>query len=803
MAAWETIYLVKGRMTMNEKALYILEFQKIREMLAEYAQTDGARELALQLTPTADIDKVRVRQQRTTDAKKLVGIKGQPSFGNVRDIRASVERAEKDAMLSMRELLDCAAVLRTARTLTDYIRGDHTPETSLNEIFGRLLPNRLLEEKITRAIVAEDFVADEASPELGEIRRRIRQTNNKIQDILQKYVSGTSKYLQENIVTQRGGRYVIPVKAEYRGEVKGLIHDTSQSGATLFIEPMAVVEANNELRTLESREAHEIERILRDLSAGVAVSGQAMVLNYLNINELALIFACAELSYRMDASPAVISEKKEIDLRKARHPLLDKKKVVPISLSMGEGRQMIVITGPNTGGKTVTLKTIGLFALMNQAGLHIPAEEPSRLCIFDEVFSDIGDEQSIEQSLSTFSSHMKGIVKIVEKMTEHSLVLFDELGAGTDPVEGAALAMSILEEVRLTGALCAATTHYAELKAYAIETENVCNASCEFDVETLKPTYRLIIGTPGKSNAFAISEKLGLSPVLVRRAQTFVDSGNRNFESVIEKLEASRHALDEERREAERLRTEFEAYKAKAEKELAEKVGNAEKEAEKIRKKAEEMLSGAKITSQYVFDQLEEAKRQKDAADLAEKIAAAKRNIRQSMREYDDRNQPEDGGDDDYVLPRPLHKGDAVQHRNIGTSGVLLEDPDKNGNVTVRMGAVKAKANVSDLRLIDEATLKKTQKKQSGGVKTSVSRNFKLECDVRGMTGEEAWFVVDKYLDDARMAHVQSATIIHGKGTGALRTALWKHFKDDRRVASFRAGQYGEGDYGVTVVELK
>ena len=411
---------------------------------------------------------------------------------------------------------------------------------------------------------------------------------------------------------------------------------------------------------------------------------------------------------------------------------------------------------------------------MNQAGLHIPAEEPSRLCVFDEVFSDIGDEQSIEQSLSTFSSHMKGIVKIVDKMTEHSLVLFDELGAGTDPVEGAALAMSILEEVRLTGALCAATTHYAELKAYAIETENVCNASCEFDVETLKPTYRLIIGTPGKSNAFAISEKLGLSPVLVRRAQTFVDSGNRNFESVIEKLEASRHALDEERKEAERLRTEFAAYKENAEKELAEKVGNAEKEAEKIRKKAEEMLTGAKITSQYVFDQLEEAKRQKDAADLAEKIAAAKRNIRQSMRDYDE-----------------------------GTNGVLLDDPDKNGNVNVRMGAVKAKANVSDLRLIDEATFKKTQKKQSGGVKTSVSRSFKLECDVRGMTGEEAWFVVDKYLDDAKLAHVQSATIIHGKGTGALRTMLWKHFKEDKRVASFRAGQYGEGDYGVTVVELK
>lgn len=791
---------------MNQKAIYILEFEKIREMLADCAHTEGAKELALHLQPSSDIVKVQKMQQRTTDAKKLVGLKGQPSFGTIKDIRPSIERAEKDAMLSMRELLDCAAVLRCARTLTDYRQGERTPDTSLDEIFDRLLPNRLLEEKITSSIVAEDFMADEASPELSDIRRKIRQVNGKIKDTLQQYVSGQSKYLQENIVTSRGGRYVIPVKAEYRNEVKGLIHDTSQSGATLFIEPMAVVEANNELRTLESREAHEIERILRDLSAGVAVSGHALELNYLNINEMAFLFACADLSYKMDASPAQISHKQEITLYKARHPLLDKSKVVPITVNLGEGQQMLVITGPNTGGKTVTLKTIGLFTMMTQAGLHIPAEDTSRIGIFDEIFSDIGDEQSIEQSLSTFSSHMKGIVPIIETMTERSLILFDELGAGTDPVEGAALAMSILEEVRQSGALCAATTHYAELKSYALETEGVCNASCEFDVATLRPTYRLIIGTPGKSNAFAISEKLGLPETIVKRAENFVDTGSRNFEGVIEKLEATRHELETEKAEVSRLKQEFTAYKNKAEKELADKVGKAEKEAEKIRQKAQETLDGARITSQYVFDQLEELKRQKDAADLAEKIASAKRDVRKRVRDYDDQMNPGwevEEEEEDYVPERPLHKGDAVRHRNLGTTGVLLDEPDKNGNVTLRMGAVKTRANVSDLRLLDEAEQKKQQKKAGGGVKTSVSRSFKTECDVRGMTGEEAWFVVDKYLDEAKVVNMKSVMIIHGKGTGALRNALWKQFKSDGRISSFRAGQYGEGDYGVTVVELK
>lgn len=790
---------------MNSKALYTLEFDKILEQLAALAQTEGAAEMAMRLEPSSDIDKVRVKQQRTTDAKTLIGIKGLPSFGRIKDVRPSLERAEKNAILSLRELLDCAAVLRSARTLLDYVKGERTPQTTLMEIFERLQPNRSLEEKITRSIIAEDFVADEASPELGEIRRKKRATDNKIKDLLQRYVSGQSKYLQENIVTTRGGRFVIPVKAEYRNEVKGLIHDTSQSGATLFIEPMSVVEANNEMRELEAKEVHEIERILRDLSAGIAVSARAIELNYLNITELAFIFACADLSYKMNASPAHISNRQEIDLYRARHPLLDKKTVVPITVSLGKTYKMLVITGPNTGGKTVTLKTLGLFALMTQAGLHIPADDSSTIGVFDEIFSDIGDEQSIEQSLSTFSSHMKGIVKIIDKMTDKSLVLFDELGAGTDPVEGAALAMSILEETRLNGTLCAATTHYAELKAYAIETDGVVNAACEFDVSTLRPTYKLIVGTPGKSNAFAISEKLGLLPGIVKRAERFVDTGSRNFEAVIEKLEATRTELEKEKAAAEKSRREFEKYRRTSEAELKKRLAGAEKEADTMRKKAQELLDGARATSDYVIRQLEEVKRQQESEKFGEKLAQAKKDVRARVRDYDDRMNPISAADtdEDYVLPRALKKGDGIMHRNLGTKGILLDDPDKNGNANVRMGAVKMRVNIKDLRLVEDAeVIKKAEAKKQAQTRAQVTKSFKLECDVRGMTGEEAWFVVDNYIDSAIVSNVHSATIIHGKGTGALRNALWTRFKSDKRIKSFRAGAYGEGDYGVTVLEL-
>jgi len=792
-----------------EKSMRTLEFDKILVMLADLAQTEGSKSLAVKLTPSSDAEEILKRQRRTSDAKRLAGIKGMPSFGRIKDISASVERAAKDATLTPRELLDIAAVLRTSRILLDYIRGDRRFETSIDEIFERLIPNRVLEDKITRAIPSEDMIADEASPALSEIRRKKRLVSNKIRDLLQKYTAGNehSKYLQENIVTTRGGRYVIPVKSEYKNEVKGLVHDTSASGATLFIEPMAVVEANNELRTLDSQESHEIERILLELSVYAADIADALRLNYLNITDLAFIFACADLSFRMQASKPELSTDRTVNLRKARHPLLDQKKVVPVSIELGGEYRMMVITGPNTGGKTVALKTIGLFAIMAQSGLHIPAEEPSRICVFDEILSDIGDEQSIEQSLSTFSSHMVGIVSIMDRLTDRSLVLFDELGAGTDPVEGAALAMAILEDVLKIGAMCAATTHYAELKAFALETAGVRNASCEFDIETLKPTYKLIIGTPGKSNAFAISEKLGLQEKIVRRAQELVNSENKSFENVIEKLELSRMDMEKERETASNLRFEYEKFKREHEAEMTKRLASSEKEIENAKQKAHQMMMGAKATSEFIFQQLDEIKKQRDSERFAEGLAEAKRTIRSRMREYDDQYNTVDLPEDEYVLPRDLKKGDEVILRNINKRGILVSNPDKNGNVTVQAGVVRTKTNINNLRLIEESkvTISDDERNQQAvnTYRTKISRDFRPETDVRGMTGDDAWFVVDKYLDEANVAGIKSVTIIHGKGTGALRLALWNFLKKDLRVISHRAGQFGEGDYGVTVVELK
>lgn len=783
---------------MNKKSLGILEFEKIREKLAFCTQTDGGRELALGLIPQNDIAKVRLSQELTSRAKEEAAERGQPSFNGVCDIISAAERASKGASLSMRDLLHCGAVLRCARTLSSYMLplGDND---RLYEIFARLIPNRHLEEKIFSSIVSEDTMDDNASPELADIRRNIRRTNAKIRDMLQKYVSGDAKYLQENIVTTRGGRFVIPVKSEYKNEVKGLIHDTSQSGSTLFIEPMAVVEANNELRTLEARETHEIERILYELSSEVGECAGELKLDYRNLVELDLIFAKAELSFVMRCNSPSISERREIVLKRARHPLLDVDTVVPITVKLGGEYGMLVITGPNTGGKTVTLKTVGLLSAMTQAGLHIPADEDSVLCIFDDIFAEIGDEQSIEQSLSTFSSHMKGIVNVLSSMTCNSLVLFDELGSGTDPVEGAALAMSILEEVRVTNALCISTTHYAELKAYAIETGGVLNASCEFDVATLRPTYRLIIGTPGKSNAFAISEKLGLPEHVVNRAHLFIDDNSRNFESVIEQLEATRGELERERNELAKMRERFEEEKKSAEAELERRLKNAKSDSEKMLAKAKDMLDGARITSEYVFNELDAAKKARDA----DAVANAKKDIRRRVREYDDKLDPIARIEDDgYVLPRALKKGDNVLHRNLGVAGVLLTDPDKNGNASLRLGAAKTRANIKDLRLIEE-NAKSKKKDAHSTYKAAVSAAFKPELDIRGMLGDDGCFMVDKYLDEANVAGIRSVTVIHGKGTGALRNAVWKFLKGDRRVASFRAGQYGEGDYGVTVVELK
>jgi len=557
---------------------------------------------------------------------------------------------------------------------------------------------------------------------------------------------------------------------------------------------------------LQSREEHEIEKILFALSADVSAASESLRLNYWNITELAFCFACAELSARMKGSEPMISGNRSLDLRRARHPLIDPKRVVPTNIQMGDGYDTLIITGPNTGGKTVTLKTVGLFALMTQAGLHIPADAESSICIFEKVLVDLGDEQSIEQSLSTFSSHMVTIVNIMNEVDDRSLCLFDELGAGTDPVEGAALAVAIIESVRAAGAMCAATTHYTELKTYALDTPGVQNASCEFDVSTLKPTYRLMIGTPGKSNAFAISAKLGLPESIIELAKANVNREHQRFEEVIEQLEATRLEADRSREEAERLRSDWERMKIEGEKQLKSRFFEVEREIEQNRKKAQQMLESARVSSEFVFAQLEKAKKAEEAGRLAEELDAARREVRRIIRENDDKVNPvEEKKNEKYVLPRELKKGDKVYIVNIDKEGILLETPDKSGSVTVQAGILKTRTKISNLQLIVEKpqVISGKSQKAASEFHAKVNRDFHDEIDLRGLLGDEAWLAVDKYLDEAMIANFGKVRLIHGKGTGALRRALWEHLRTDRRVKTYRLGQYGEGDGGVTVVELK
>ena len=797
-------------MKLSEKSKVKLEFDKVLLMLADCALTAGAKQMALQLMPEEHADRVLRRQRRTSDARKLMDAKGMPTFGMVTDIGDACERACKGATLTTRELLDVANVWRTARLLLDYIHTNHNEDTSLDEIFMRLIANKPFEQRISKTILSEDMIADEASPALQDIRRRMRHENVRIKNALQQYISGGgSKYLQDNIVTMRGGRYVIPVKIEHKSEIKGLLHDTSSSGATVFIEPMEVVDANNELRHLEAREEREIERILLELSSEVGAASATLNLNYRNINELAFCFACGELSRRMRGVQPILSSDRSLNLIRFRHPLIDKKKVVPVDVHIGKGFDTMVITGPNTGGKTVTLKTLGLSALMAQAGLHIPADEGSSICLFDRVLADIGDEQSIEQSLSTFSSHMVHIVDILSDVTGRSLVLFDELGVGTDPVEGAALAIAIIESVRERGAMCAATTHYAELKAYALETEGVTNAACEFDVETLRPTYRLVIGSPGKSNAFAISQRLGLPEAILARAESYVSADNKRFETVIEELERERVIMEKNRREAERLRAEYSEKAEKAEKEAARREREAETALEKARAEARALLESARASSDYILSEMDKVRKAKESDRLSEELEEARRQIRNTLRTADNKLNPvvvkkrKEG----YVLPRPLKSGDEVTVVSLGVNGFLLSDPDKSGNVTVKAGIIKTKVNIKDLMLCENTpTVTDKQGKKQPASKysayASVSRSASSEIDLRGMTGDEGWMCVDKYLDEAMVSGLHTVHLIHGKGTGALRNEIWYRLADDDRVASYRLGAHGEGDSGVTVVEL-
>lgn len=796
-------------MSFNEKTLRSLEFDKICEMLASFAPTEGSKTAARILMPSDDIETVLKKQRRTTDAKRLCDAKGMPSFGMVKDVSESCERADKGATLSPGELLAIASVLRTARTLSDYCHGNHLFDTVLDEIFDRLMPNRTLEERISRSIISEELIADEASDTLANIRRQIRITNNKIKETLQKYIQGGShaKYLQENIVTTRNGRYVIPVKAECKNEVKGLIHDTSSSGATIFVEPVAVVEANNELRVLESKEQHEIEKILSELSVKVSEVSDAIWLNYRNITELAFAFACAQMSFAMNGAAPTVTEERMLELKRARHPLIDKDRVVPINVRLGDGYDTMIITGPNTGGKTVTLKTLGLFILMAQSGLHIPADEGSVITVCDNILVDIGDEQSIEQSLSTFSSHMVNIVSFMGSVNNRSLVLFDELGVGTDPVEGAALAVSIIDFVRSKGAMCAATTHYAELKAYALDTKGVCNASCEFDVETLKPTYKLIIGTPGKSNAFAISEKLGLPKEIINNAENYISSDNRKFEDIIGQLERSRIEMEKAREETENMRADYERFKVESEKKIKERLKESERELEKARQKAVSMVTSAKASSDFIMEQMDKVRKARDAENLGSELDRARKAVRDHWRENSEKFDPVEKPkvDENYVLPRKLKKGDEVTIISLGSDATLLEDPDKSGNVRVQAGILQTRVNIKNLRLKENEpkVIIGDKKVKASSYTVTRTTTFKDEIDLRGMNGDEAWLAVDKYFDEATLANVRTVRLIHGKGTGALKTALWKFLKGDKRISNFRIGQFGEGDGGVTVVELK
>jgi len=780
-----------------ERSCKTLELDKVLEKVAEYAATEGAREKISSLRPSVSIEKIKEMQKQVSEAKLYVETKGTPSFGGAKDITRHIELARKGAMLSMQMLLDVAGVLSSIMALESYLTlSDKAPLLSLYR--EQLKPNKFLRDKITTAIVSEELMADNASDKLYDIRRKIKNESNKIRDVLAKFTSGSdSKYLQEHIVTTRSGRYVVPVKSEYRSEVKGLIHDTSSSGSTVFIEPMQVVEANNRLRSLEAEEKAEIERILYALSAECERFSADILAGYTVLTELAVIFAKSEFSAAYHCSEPVMNTNKYVNLISARHPLLDQKKAVPISVHMGKKFTTLVITGPNTGGKTVTLKTIGLLSLMAQTGLHIPADDGSTLPVFDSILADIGDEQSIEQSLSTFSAHMVNIVEILKTFTPNSLILFDELGAGTDPIEGAALAQSILERVTECKCLCASTTHYAELKAYALDTEGVTNASCEFDVQTLRPTYRLSIGLPGRSNAFAIASRLGISQEIIKASKAKIDNGTRSFEGLIGKLEKQRLELEGKKETTDKKLAHAEKMYDEAEKLRQQFNAKVENENRKAEQKAQELLERARASADYVFDQLQELQRQKDAEDFKKKLEETRENVRQSLGMVSKDMKIADKIEVEYTPPREYAVGDTVILADFGKEGIISSIDGEN--VVVAMGSAKIKTTKKKIRLAQKTEDKKTKATHTPRKMMDV----KSEIDVRGFICDDAIFMIDKFIDDAVMSSLQTIRVIHGKGTGALRKGLWDYFKHDKRISSYRMGSFGEGDAGVTVLTLK
>lgn len=791
---------------MNEKALRILEYNKIIEKLTDFATSPMGKEMCKNLLPSTDLGEICQGQMETSDALSRIYAKGSLSFSGLRNIRDSLLRLKVGSSLSVTEFMHIASLLETALRAKSYGRRetDDMSTDSLDGLFNTIEPLSPVCREIRRCILSEEEIADDASPGLKHVRRSIKLTNERIHSQLNTMVnsSSVSSMLQDNLITMRGGRYCLPVKAEYRSQIQGMIHDQSSSGSTLFIEPMAVVKLNNDLRELAAKEKEEIEKILGELSNQCAEYQEELSTNITIMTHLDFVFAKANLSRSYSGTEPLFNEKGYINIKKGRHPLLDKKKVVPIDISIGKDYRLLLVTGPNTGGKTVSLKTVGLLTLMGQAGLHIPAFDHSELSVYEDVFADIGDEQSIEQSLSTFSSHMTNIVSIIDKSNYRSLVLLDELCAGTDPTEGAALAMAILKNFLRRDVTTMATTHYSELKVFALSTEGACNASCEFNVETLSPTYRLLIGIPGKSNAFAISSKLGLPDYMIDEAKKFIDVNDQSFEDLIADLETSRSTIEKERLEIEQYKSQVAGLKQK----LETKQDNLSKQKERILREANEqarkILQDAKDYADQTIRDMNKlaAGKTGNMKELEKKRSA----VRDKLSKTDDRlaikkdqakkNRPED-----------FHPGDSVRVLSMNIKGTITGKPNSKGQIAVQMGILKSMVSLTDLELLDEEVIKAPTLKKTGAgkIKMSKSASISTSLNIIVKTVDEAMPELDKYLDDAYLAHLNQVTIIHGRGTGKLRTAVHNKLKKCRYVKSYRLGAFGEGETGVTIVDFK
>lgn len=790
-------------MNKNHKTL---ELDLILEKLAAECSCDDAKDLARGLKPAGDMAEVEMLLQQTEDAFSLLARFGGPSFSGLKNVNNSLHRAAAGGSLNPKELLDIAYCLRALRTLDEWRNHSSGVKTSLDFFFEGITSNKYLETKILSCIVSEEEIADKASDTLFDIRKKIRSKENSIREKLDSLIHSShyQQFLQEAIITQRNGRFVVPVKAECRGNVPGLVHDTSSTGATVFIEPASVVDANNDIKVLQGKERDEIMRILYELSAESGDFAESIKHSYESAIRLNLIFAKAHLAYKMKATKPILNNEGIICLKKARHPLIDSKKVVATDIALGDEYDTLVITGPNTGGKTVSLKTLGLLTLMTMCGLLIPVADMSRVSVFNNILVDIGDEQSIAQSLSTFSSHMVNIIDIMKKADDKSLILIDELGAGTDPVEGAALAVSIIEALREKGAIIAATTHYAELKAYALDTPGVTNGCCEFDIETLRPTYKLLIGVPGRSNAFAILKHLGMTQDVIDNAKAIVGSDNRDFEAVLEKLEASRHALEEERKIAEEMTERARKIEEKAQSEMDKIETLKARELDKAKREAQKLIDAAERKSSQFLLELDKLKKEQTSSNATEIARKTRRAVKAQMGEMDDLINPNelaDNWDYDYKLPRNPVPGDRIVIKGIG-EGEVLEF--KNNNVFVKSGLLKTRVKLSDIMILDKPK-KKPVKTQHNVYRTSsrADADVKTEIDMRGETVDEALSELGLFIDRCVLNNIEEIRIIHGKGTGALRSAVTDYLKTHPNVSEYRLGRYGEGENGVTIAKLK